>query len=161
MHLLLKLKLITSVTKHHMCSFMWKNDLVFILILMSVIFMQGGFVNSDIVFGSENPTQLQFCVNIEFVHSIFRFNKPAVFSFMRCIARGLDQAWSCFWGVTTSYITPVFLLLFFFFFFFQTPTLQRGFVNLDIVFGCDDTTYNPSSVQKLIFLTQFSGLTIL
>ena len=133
MHLLLKLKLITSVTKHHMCSFMWKNDLVSILILMSVIFMQGGFVNSDIVFGSENPTQLQFCVNIEFVHSIFRFNKPAVFRFMRCIAKGLDQAWSCFWGVTTSYLTLVFFLLLFFFFFFFKHQLCKGALSILIL----------------------------
>ena len=47
-----------------------------------------------------------------------------------------------------------------FFFFFEIPTLHGGFVNLDIVFGCDPT-YNPSSVQKFSLLTQFSGLTTL
>ena len=51
-----KLKLMTSITKHHMCSFKWENDLVFILFFISVIFMQGGFVNSDIVFGCDDST---------------------------------------------------------------------------------------------------------
>ena len=39
--------------------------------------------------------------------------------------------------------------------------LQGGFVISDIVFGCDDPTYNPSPVQKLSLLTQFSGFTTL
>ena len=39
--------------------------------------------------------------------------------------------------------------------------LQRGFVISDIVFGCDDPTYNPSPVQELSLLTQFSGITTL
>ena len=39
--------------------------------------------------------------------------------------------------------------------------LQGGFVILDIVFGCDDPTYNPSPVQELSFLTQFSGIATL
>ena len=34
------------------------------------------------------------------------------------------------------------------FFFF----LQGGFVISDIVFGCDDPTYNPSPVQELSFV---------
>ena len=37
---------------------------------------------------------------------------------------------------------------FFFFFFFQ-----GGFVISDIVFGCDDPTYNPSPVWELSLLT--------
>ena len=43
------------------------------------------------------------------------------------------------------------------FFFF----LQGGFVISDIVFGCDDPTYNPSPVRELSLLTQFSGFTTL
>ena len=39
--------------------------------------------------------------------------------------------------------------------------LARGFVISDIVFGCDDPTYNPSSVRELSLLTQFSGITTL
>ena len=34
--------------------------------------------------------------------------------------------------------------------------LQGGFVISDIVFGCDDHTYNPSPVRELSLLTQFS-----
>ena len=37
-------------------------------------------------------------------------------------------------------------------------TLQGDFVNLVIVFGCDNPSNNPSIVQKLSWLTQFSGL---
>ena len=44
-----------------------------------------------------------------------------------------------------------------FFFFF----LQGGFAISDIVFGCDDPTDNPSPVQELDLLTQFSGFTTL
>ena len=36
-------------------------------------------------------------------------------------------------------------------------SLQGGFVIPDIVFGCDDPTYNPSPVREFSFLTQFSG----
>ena len=43
------------------------------------------------------------------------------------------------------------------FFFF----LQGAFVISDIVFGCDDPTYNPSPVRELSLLTQFSGFTTL
>ena len=32
----------------------------------------------------------------------------------------------------------------------------RGFVISDIVFGCGNPTYNPSPVQELCLLTQFS-----
>ena len=39
--------------------------------------------------------------------------------------------------------------------------LQGGFVISDIVFGCDDPTYNPSPVRELSLLTQFSGITTL
>ena len=39
--------------------------------------------------------------------------------------------------------------------------LQGGFVISDIVFGCDDPTYNPSPVRELSLLTQFSGFTTL
>ena len=39
--------------------------------------------------------------------------------------------------------------------------LQGGFVISDIVFGCDDPTYNPSPVPELSLLTQFSGFTTL
>ena len=39
--------------------------------------------------------------------------------------------------------------------------LQGGFVILDIVFGCDNPTYNPSPVWELSLLTQFSGITTL
>ena len=39
--------------------------------------------------------------------------------------------------------------------------LQGGFVISDIVFGCDNPTYNPSPVQELSLLTQFSGFTTL
>ena len=37
----------------------------------------------------------------------------------------------------------------------------RGFVMSDIVFGCDDPTYNPSPVWEWSLLTQFSGITTL
>ena len=39
--------------------------------------------------------------------------------------------------------------------------MEGGFVISDIVFGCDDPTHNPSSVQILSLLTQFSGFTTL
>ena len=39
--------------------------------------------------------------------------------------------------------------------------LQGGFVVLDIVFGYDNPTYNPSPVWELSLLTQFSGITTL
>ena len=39
--------------------------------------------------------------------------------------------------------------------------LQRGFAILDIVFGHDNPTYNPNSVQKWSLLIQFSGITTL
>ena len=39
--------------------------------------------------------------------------------------------------------------------------LQGDFVVLDIVFGCHNTTFNPSPVWELSFLTQFSGITTL
>ena len=39
--------------------------------------------------------------------------------------------------------------------------MQGGFVNSDIVFGCDDPTHSPNSVQILSLLTQFSVLTTL
>ena len=39
--------------------------------------------------------------------------------------------------------------------------LQGGFVISDIVFGCDDPTYNPSPVGVLSLLTQFSCFTTL
>ena len=38
---------------------------------------------------------------------------------------------------------------------------QGGFVISDIVFGCDNFTYNLSPVQELSLLTQFSGFTTL
>ena len=44
-----------------------------------------------------------------------------------------------------------------FFYFF----LQGGFVISDIVFGCDDPIYNPSPVQELSLLNQFSSFTTL
>ena len=37
----------------------------------------------------------------------FQALQPCSPSFQRSIARGLDQAWSCLWGVTASHITPV------------------------------------------------------
>ena len=43
------------------------------------------------------------------------------------------------------------------FFFF----LQGVFFISDIVFGCDNLTYNPSPVRELNLLTQFSGFTTL
>ena len=36
--------------------------------------------------------------------------------------------------------------------------LQRAFVMSGKVFGCDGPTYNPSPVQELSLLTQFSGI---
>ena len=39
--------------------------------------------------------------------------------------------------------------------------LQGGFIISDIVFGCDNPTYNPSPVRELSLLTQFSGITTL
>ena len=39
--------------------------------------------------------------------------------------------------------------------------LQGGFVISDIVFGCDNPTYNPSPVGELSLLTQFPGFTTL
>ena len=49
----------------------------------------------------------------------------------------------------------------FYFNFISVILIQGGFVNSDIVFGCDDPTHKPSSVQILSLLTQFSGLTTL
>ena len=42
-----------------------------------------------------------------------------------------------------------------------TIILQGGFVISDIIFGCDDPTYNPSTVQELSLLTQYSGIATL
>ena len=134
--------------------------------------MNGGFVNSDIVFGCDNPTNNPISVWILILLMQFLgLTTPAVLSFTRGIAREFGQTWSCLWGVTIADVTPIFcccccrvffaFFFFFFFFFFERLTLQDGFVNLHIVFGCDKPTYNPSSVWKLILLTQFSGLTIL
>ena len=39
--------------------------------------------------------------------------------------------------------------------------LEGGFVISDIVFGCDDPIYNPSPVQELSLLNQFSSFTTL
>ena len=39
--------------------------------------------------------------------------------------------------------------------------LQGGFVISDLVFGCDNPTYNPSPIRELSLLTQFSGITTL
>ena len=33
----------------------------------------------------------------------------------------------------------------------------EGFVISDVVFACDDPTYNPSPMQELSWLTPFSG----
>ena len=52
-----------------------------------------------------------------------------------------------------------FLTVCFCFFCFLFFFLQGGFVISDIVFGCDDPTYNPSPVRELSLLTQFSGVT--
>ena len=49
----------------------------------------------------------------------------------------------------------------FYFNFISVSSMQGGFVDSDIVFGCDDPTHNPSSVWMLSLLTQFSGLTTL
>ena len=38
--------------------------------------------------------------------------------------------------------------------------LQGGFVILDIVFGCDDSTYNPSPVRELS-LVEFENKSLL
>ena len=61
--------------------------------------------------------------------------------------------------MTISHLTRFFF--FFFVFFSQTQTFQGGFVNLEIVYGCDDRTYKSSSVWALCLLTQFLGLTTL
>ena len=37
--------------------------------------------------------------------------------------------------------------------------LQAAFVISDMVFGCDDPTYNPSPVWELSLHTKFSGFT--
>ena len=39
--------------------------------------------------------------------------------------------------------------------------MKKNFVISDMVLGCDDPTYNPSSVRILNSLTQFSSLTTL
>ena len=39
--------------------------------------------------------------------------------------------------------------------------LQGGFVISDKVFGCDNPVHNPSPVQELSLLTQFSGIATL
>ena len=39
--------------------------------------------------------------------------------------------------------------------------LQGGFVISDIIFACDDPTYNPDPVWELSLLTQFSRITTL
>ena len=87
----------------------------------------------------------QFHTDIAFACWILRFKNPAVLSFRRGIARGLDQ--TLFLSLRSDNLTcnPSFCFVFlgFFFFFSQTQTLQGGFVNLDIVFGCDNPTYNP------------------
>ena len=49
--------------------------------------------------------------------------------------------------------------LVFILFLFLVILMQEGFVNSNIVFGCNDPTHNRSSVWILSLLTQFSGLT--
>ena len=39
--------------------------------------------------------------------------------------------------------------------------MQRGFINSDIAFGCEDPTNNPSSIWISSLPNQFSGLTTL
>ena len=58
-----KLKLMTSITKNHMCfSFVRKRfyhnskRVFFFFFFCAVVFMQGGFVILDIVFGCNDPT---------------------------------------------------------------------------------------------------------
>ena len=43
-----------------------------------------------------------------------------------------------------------------FFFSFDVAFVQEGFLNSDIVFGCDNSKFNPSSVRILSWLTQYS-----
>ena len=47
------------------------------------------------------------------------------------------------------------------FFFFAVVFMQRGFINSDIAFGCEDPTNNPSSIWISSLPNQFSGLTTL
>ena len=46
--------------------------------------------------GVAAPHITQFCMDIEFAHSIFKFNNPAVLSFRKSIGRGLDQLYLVF-----------------------------------------------------------------
>ena len=36
--------------------------------------------------------------------------------------------------------------------------VQEGFVIVDMVYGCDNRTYNPSAVQELSLLTKFLSI---
>ena len=144
-----KLKLMTLITKLHMFSFLWENDLVFFFIVCFpfLLFLCKGIMSiQTLSLGVATPHITQFCMDIEFAHSIFKFNNPAVLSFRKSIGRGLDQTLSCLWGLTTSHVTQ---------FLFQILTLQGQFVDLDTVFGCDDSTYNPSSAEKISLHSQF------
>ena len=65
---------------------------------------------------------------------------------------------------STSYIIHSFFTAKFKFFLRSTKYfhgLQGGFVISEIVFGCDNPTYNPSFLWELWLLTQCSGITTL
>ena len=148
-----------------MSSFLWENNFSFFFFCfffccsLCCCFYARGLCQFRHV---NNPSSVWIMILLTHFSGL---TTTAVLSFMRSIARELDQTWSCLWGVTTLHGIPVLFVFFVLFFvlliFSRGQTLQGGFVNLHTVFGCDESTYNPSSVQKLILLTQFSGITIL
>ena len=69
--------------------------------------LQGIFVVSDKVFGCDNPTYNPSPVRELNLLTQFSGITTLQSLVLRSNARGLDQAWSCLWEATTSYITPV------------------------------------------------------
>ena len=142
----LKLKLMISITKHHMCSFFVRKWFIFFL----VVFMKVGLVNSDIAFGCDDPTHNPSSVQIlSFLTQFSSLTTLQSLVSTEALQGGLTR--HLVLSLMKSHVIPN----------FSNTNFARGFVNLDIVFRCDDPTYNPSPVQKLSLLTQFSGLVTL
>ena len=105
----------------------------------------------------------QFHTDIAFACSILRFKNPAVLSFRRGIARGLDQ--TLFLSLRSDNLTcnPSFCFVFlgfFLFFFLKHKLCKEALSILTLSLGVT-TLHITHSVQKLSLLMQFSCLATL
>ena len=102
----------------------------------------------------------QFHTDIAFACSILRFKNPAVLSFRRGIARGLDQ--TLFLSLRSDNLTcnPSFCFVFLFFFFLKHKLCKEALSILTLSLGVT-TLHITHSVQKLSLLMQFSRLATL